>query len=167
MVRERWRQTHSKLPDEGDDERMFPDIVPLQLDCLTNYADLVPRRLDTVRLLRRRRLSHGLVTGYTSQMMNIFVAEAPDRGYRPDPAGCTSAIRPSRSEPWIRVQDAIKQGVHPFEAVVEVDDILPGTIQGPWLYATMRITRLERTGNEIGLNEAEIQQIDPEAKKYL
>ena len=51
-------------------------------------------------------------------------------------------------------------GVYPFEACVKVDDTIPGIEEG--LNAGMWTIGLAKTGNEIGLNEEEINRLDPE-----
>jgi len=51
-------------------------------------------------------------------------------------------------------------GVYPFEACVKVDDTIPGVEEG--LNAGMWTIGLAKTGNEIGLNEKEINDLAPD-----
>src|SRR3954463_1416352 len=44
-VQQRWQAKHGRLPSEEDVEAMFQAFVPLQLDCLADYADLIPGAL--------------------------------------------------------------------------------------------------------------------------
>src|SRR5205823_14414751 len=39
-VRQRWQETHGRLPQETDVDKMFADFVPLQVACLSNYSSL-------------------------------------------------------------------------------------------------------------------------------
>ena len=44
---------------------MFKEFVPLQLECLSDYSQLIPGALDTVEALRKRGYKIGSTTGYT------------------------------------------------------------------------------------------------------
>ena len=57
------------------------------------------------------------------------------------------------------VQNAMQLGVYPFAACVKVDDTIPGIEEG--LNAGMWTIGLAKTGNEIGLNEEEINRLNP------
>ena len=57
------------------------------------------------------------------------------------------------------VQNAQILGTYPFESCVKVDDTLPGIEEG--LNAGMWTVGLTKTGNEIGLNETEIDALEP------
>ena len=59
------------------------------------------------------------------------------------------------------LQNMINLQVYPPEAVVKVDDTLPGIEEG--LNAGMWTIGLAKTGNEIGLNEKEIAKLPPES----
>src|SRR5215472_14651670 len=67
-VSKRWEQTHHHKPNEDDVEAMFREFVPLQLECLAHYADLIPGTLETVADCRRRGFKIGSTTGYTGEM---------------------------------------------------------------------------------------------------
>jgi phosphonoacetaldehyde hydrolase len=158
-VRERWQEVHGRYPNETDVEEMFADFVPLQLDCLANYADMIPGTLEAVAEFRRRGLKIGSTTGYTEEMMEILLREAKARGYEPDATVCASQVPAGRPEPWMCVQNAQLLGIFPFEAFVKVDDTLPGIEEG--LNAGMWTIGLAKTGNEIGFNAEEIAALSP------
>ena len=159
-VNQRWQQAHGRKPDEDDVEAMFQEFVPLQLDCLADYADLIPGTLEAVADFRRRGLKIGSTTGYTGEMMQLLLAEAQKRGYEPDATVCATDVPAGRPEPWMCVQNAMNLRVYPFEACVKVDDTLPGIDEG--LNAGMWTIGLAKTGNEIGLNQQEIDALEPE-----
>ena len=139
---------------------MFQEFVPLQLDCLADYADLIPGTLEAVADFRARGLKIGSTTGYMGEMMALLLAEAKKRGYEPDSTVCATDVPAGRPEPWMCVQNAMNLGVYPFEACVKVDDTVPGIEEG--LNAGMWTVGLAKTGNEIGLNEKEIHDLEPD-----
>ena len=159
-VRQRWQEKHGRLPDEDDVEAMFQDFVPLQLACLADYADLIPGTLEAIAKFRRRGLKIGSTTGYTREMMDVLLAEAKKRGYEPDSTVCAADVPAGRPAPYMVLQNMINLQVYPPEAILKVDDTLPGIEEG--LNANMWSIGLAKTGNEIGLTEAEINQLDPQ-----
>ena len=158
-VAQRWQEVHQRKPGEEDIERMFAEFVPLQLACLADYAELIPGTLEAVRDFRQRGLKIGSTTGYLTEMMDILLEEAKQRGYEPDSSVCAAQVPAGRPEPWMCVQNAMNLRIYPFEACVKVDDTIPGIEEG--LNANMWTIGLAKTGNEIGLNEEEIKALDP------
>jgi phosphonoacetaldehyde hydrolase len=159
-VRQRWQETHGRLPNEADVEKMFADFVPRQLDCLADYADLIPGTVEAVKDFRQRGLKIGSTTGYMREMMDILLVEAKKQGYEPDSSVCAAEVPAGRPEPWMCLQNAMILGVYPMEACVKVDDTLPGIEEG--LNAGMWTIGLAKTGNEIGLNDEEINALEPQ-----
>ena len=48
QIRERWKDVHGKYSDQSDVDRMFEDVVPLQLNCLPVHSGLLPGVADVV-----------------------------------------------------------------------------------------------------------------------
>ena len=162
-VRDRWQETHGRPPNEDDVEAMFQDFIPLQMNVLADYADLIPGTLDAVKDFRARGLKVGSTTGYTREMMGLLQSEATKRGYIPDSTVCAADVPEGRPAPFMCLQNMINLQVYPPEAVVKVDDTLPGIEEG--LNAGMWTIGLAKTGNEIGLNGDEIAKLPPEELK--
>lgn len=158
-VRQRWEATHGRPPTEEDVDAMFAQFVPLQLDCLARYADLIPGTLEALEAFRARGLKVGSTTGYTSEMMDILQREAAARGYVPDATVCATDVPAGRPEPWMCLENAKRLRIFPMETIVKIGDTLPDIEEG--LNAGMWTVGLAMTGNEMGLNEAEIQAADP------
>ena len=159
-VRERWTEVNGAAPTEADIDQMFKEFVPLQLDCLADYAELIPGCLEACEDFRARGLKIGSTTGYTGEMMELLLAEAAKRGYIPDSTVCATDVPAGRPEPWMCLQNAMNLGIYPMEAIVKIGDTLPDIYEG--LNAGMWTIGLAMTGNELGLNEAEIDALDPE-----
>jgi phosphonoacetaldehyde hydrolase len=159
-VAERWEKVHRRRPTEDDVDAMIEDFVPLQLACLADYADLIPGCLEAVADFRQRGLQIGSTTGYTGEMMELLLAEAKKRGYEPDASVCATDVPAGRPYPYMCLKNAIDLQVYPMEAIVKVGDTLPDIDEG--LNAGMWTIGLAKTGNEIGLNEAEIAALAPD-----
>jgi phosphonoacetaldehyde hydrolase len=88
----------------------------------------------------------------------LLLAEAKKRGYEPDATVCAADVPAGRPSPCMVFQNMINLQVYPPEAIIKVDDTLPGIEEG--LNAGTWSIGLAKTGNEIGLNEKEIEQLD-------
>ncbi|HOX40399.1 MAG TPA: phosphonoacetaldehyde hydrolase [Candidatus Brocadiia bacterium] len=159
-VAAQWRDAHGRPCNEDDIEAMFKDFVPLQLACLAQYADLISGTIEMVDAFRKRGYKIGSTTGYTSEMMAILEVEAARRGYKPDSTVCAADVPAGRPEPWMCLENAKRLGVYPMESIVKIGDTLPDIAEG--LNAGMWSIGLAKTGNEIGLTEAEIRALPAE-----
>jgi len=162
-VAERWQRINGQACTEEDVESMFQEFVPIQLQCLPDYADLIPGTVETVDAMRERGLKIGSTTGYLPDMMEILQKEARNRGYEPDSTVCAGDVPAGRPEPWMCLRNAEKLGVYPMKAIVKIGDTLPDIEEG--LNAGMWTVGLAKTGNEMGLNEAEVAALQPEELK--
>jgi phosphonoacetaldehyde hydrolase len=153
-VGRRWQEVHGRPATEDDVQKMFDQFVPLQLDCLARYADLIPGTLEVVAELRKRGVKIGSTTGYTREMMDLLLNEAARRGYVPDATVCATDVPAGRPEPWMCLRNAEKLGVYPMEACVKIGDTIPDIEEG--LNAGMWTIGLAKSGNELGMNEKEI-----------
>ena len=156
-VSARWEEIHGRAPNEDDVDEMFADFVPLQLACLADYSDLIPGTLEAISDFQARGLKIGSTTGYLPEMMVMLKEEASQRGYVPDSSVCAGDVPTGRPEPWMCLENAKNLGVYPMESIVKVDDTLPGIEEG--LNAGMWSIGLAKTGNEVGLNQEEIEAL--------
>ena len=159
-VAKRWQEAHGRSCVEDDVETMFQEFIPLQLNCLADYADLIPGTLEAVKKFRKRSLKIGSTTGYMGEMMTLLLAEARGRGYVPDSTVCATDVPAGRPEPWMCLKNAENLRIYPMEAIVKIGDTLPDIEEG--LNAGMWTVGLAKTGNEMGLTEQELASLEPE-----
>jgi phosphonoacetaldehyde hydrolase len=152
-VRRRWQEKHGRPPGEADVEAMFEAFVPLQLECLSTYSELIPGTLEVVAKLRARGIRIGSTTGYTTAMTAINLRDAARQGYVPDSTVSASEMPAGRPYPCMCLQNAINLRVDCVAACVKVDDTVPGVEEG--LNAGMWAVGLAVSGNEVGLSLAD------------
>ena len=148
-VRARWHEVHGRPPTEGDVDAMFADFVPLQLECLSEYSELIPGTLGLVEECRKREMKIGSTTGYLPEMMEINLRDAEKQGYVPDSSVSAGQVPAGRPYPFMCLQNMINLKVSPVQACVKVDDTIPGIEEG--LNAGMWTVGLAISGNEVGL----------------
>ena len=158
-----WQAVHGQPTTEQDIDAMFADFQPLQLECLADYADIIPGTLETVAALRERGILIGSTTGFFTEAMELLKVEAAKQGYVPDSSVCATQVPAGRPHPWMVLQNMFNTGVYPPEAVVKIGDtkidISEGLNAGSWTIG------LAETGNEVGLNLEEINALDPEIRE--
>ncbi len=158
-----WQQAHGRPVSEADIDAMFADFQPLQMECLADYADLIPGTLETVAWLRERGILIGSTTGYFTEAMELLKAEAAKRGYVPDSSVCATQVPAGRPRPWMVLQNMFNTGVYPPAAVVKVGDTKPDIAEG--LNAGVWSVGLALTGNEMGLSQQQLQALNPAVRE--
>jgi len=154
-VAQLWRQVHGRECTENDVQEMFEkEFVPLQVQCIGDYAKLIPGTVETVGVLRGKGIKIGSTSGYFTEAMDICYREAAKQGYVPDSNACASDVPAGRPEPWMVLRNMQQLRIFPPEAVVKVDDTKPGIEEG--LNAGTWTIGLSKSGNEVGLNEEEL-----------
>jgi len=159
-----WEAARGAPPAEPDIDRMFDAFIPLQIDILADYSEVIPGTLEAIAELRKNGLKIGSTTGYTAEMMAVVTVEAQKRGYEPDAMLCVSDVPAGRPAPWMAFHNCERLGVYPTEAVVKIGDTAPDILEG--LNAGMWTIALTDTGNEMGLTLAEYNALD-DAQKAL
>lgn len=158
-IAQRWETTLGREPTETDVDAMYADFVPRQLEILPDYADLIPGVPAAQAAFRDMGLKIGSNTGYDREMTDLLLDEARERGYTPDATVCAADVRTGRPAPWMIFRLAEELGVYPMAAVVKIGDTLAdieeGLNAGAW---TIGVTR---TGNMLGLSEADAAALDP------
>jgi len=158
-VATKWERVHGKRPDERDVESMYEEVEPLMVSSVGATAEPIPGLHKALEEFRKTGIRIGSCTGYTTPIMEVLVPEARRRGYAPDSIVCPSDVPAGRPYPWMCYQNAINLQVYPMEAMVKigdtVSDVQEGRNAGMW---TIGVTK---TGNELGLTEAEVARLAP------
>ena len=160
-----WLSVFGRPYTESDIDELYAEFIPLQLSVLPEYADLIPGTLETVAEFRKRGLKIGTSTGYNAEMLDILLQEASKKGFNPDSSVSSSDVPAGRPEPWMCLLNAMQLRTYPMESIVKIGDTVPDIEEG--LNAGMWTIGVVMTGNEIGLTESQIQQIDESVIKKL
>jgi phosphonoacetaldehyde hydrolase len=153
-VADQWQTVHGRAPTEDDVESLYQELIPLQLRCVAAYADLIPGTLEAVSEFHRRGLKIGSTTGFNRPMMDALLKEVAARGFEPDCAISVDDAPAGRPKPWMCYLNTVQLRVFPLEACVKVGDTPLDIEEG--LNAGMWTVAVAKTGNELGLTEAEL-----------
>ena len=158
-VAAKWHKVHGRTPDESDVEAMYEDVEPLMVSSVAATAEPVPGLHVALKAFRKAGIRIGSCTGYTTPIMAVLVEEARKRGYTPDSIVCPSDVPAGRPYPWMCYQNAINLQVYPMEGMVKIGDTVNDIQEG--LNAGMWTIGVTKTGNELGLTEAEVALLAP------
>ena len=126
-ISHRWKEIKGKDPDQGDVDAMFEDFVPMQLDCLRQYTDLLPGVAEVVQRLQKQGIKIGSTTGFVRSMVDILEEDAKKQGYVPDASVAGDEVEHgARPKPFMVYKNLDMMDVHPIQSVIKVDDTVSG-----------------------------------------
>lgn len=148
-----WEKVHGRAPGEADIDAIYDVFVPLNVEVVTDFADLIPGAAETAAHLRAAGLKIGSTTGYTREIMAPLLPRAAAQGYAPDNLVCAGDLPAGRPTPLMMYKTFLDLGVWPAAAVVKVDDTEVGVAEG--LNAGCWSVGVALTGNVFGLDADE------------
>ncbi|MGO9660446.1 MAG: phosphonoacetaldehyde hydrolase [Acidimicrobiales bacterium] len=164
-VAARWEAAHGERPGDADVDRLYKRFLPLQVETVEQYSDLIPGVLETVAGLRARGLAIASTTGYPREVMDVVVRTAKEQGYEPDATICAGDTPAGRPGPFMALQALIRLSISPVVAVVKIGDTVVDIEEG--LNGGMWAVGVAVTGNEVGLTAAEYRALPVEEQGHL
>lgn len=168
-----WEKAHGAAPTKADVDRVYEVFVPMNEEVVSDYADLVPGAIDTVKWLGERSIKIGSTTGYTRSIMERVAPLAAKQGYEPLNMVCADDLPEGRPGPLGMYQCFIDLQVYPPQFVLKVDDTVPGIAEGvaagcPTVGVALSGNIAGKTPDELAaLSTAEVDAIRQEATTVL
>lgn len=160
IVDDAWQAKYGAACTDAEIDAMYAEFLPLQMKTLKEHSQLISGAAEVARWCRDRGLKIGSSTGYTRALMKNVTAAAAAQGYHADCVLCSEDAPKGRPAPYLLYEAAKRLDVFPMWHFVKVDDtpvgIQAGRNAGCW---TIGITR---TGNEVGLSEADLSRLPAE-----
>jgi len=152
-------------PIHIDANELYERFIPQQLIGLESHSRLIDGVPELAKRLRARGLKIGSSTGYTRPMLNYLLERARAQGFEPDFSACPDEVSAGRPAPYMCYLNAIRLQAHPLWAMVKIGDTPVDIEEG--LNAGMWTVGITRTGNEVGLTEAEWEAAADSEKSRL
>ncbi|TVQ34919.1 MAG: phosphonoacetaldehyde hydrolase [Geminicoccaceae bacterium] len=158
-VRQAWQDRHGTQPGEADIDRVYEVFVPLNVQVVTDHAELIEGTARVVAGLRAQGLMIGSTTGYTREIMAPLLPKAAAQGFSPDSLVCAGDLPKGRPHPAMMYRTFLELGTGPAWTVVKVDDTGVGLGEG--LNAGTWTVGVALTGNAFGLSPTDTQRLAP------
>ena len=157
-----WKAVRGYPPTEADIDDVYDVFIPLNENVAAKYATLVPGALETINYLRARGVKIGSTTGYTRSIMKHVLPVAAKQGYEPDNLVCSDDLKEGRPGPLGMYQCCVDLCIHPIEALIKVDDTVPGIQEG--VSAGCLTIGVALSGNYVGLTPDELAELSKEER---
>lgn len=127
-IRERWKSAKGSYPTQKDVDAMFNDFVPMQLECLGKYTELLPGTAATVDKMRSDYgVKIGATTGFLRSMVDVLLRDAKKQGFEPDATVAGDEVEHgARPAPFMVYKNLDLLNVSPIQSVIKVDDTASG-----------------------------------------
>jgi phosphonoacetaldehyde hydrolase len=162
-IRKEWRTATGKKPDDADVLSLFEEFGQLQMKIIARHSQLIAGVAETVMAWQNRGLRIGSTTGYTRRMLDPVLKQAARHGFRPDASVCPDEVAGGRPAPWMLMKNAQLLDAYPPSACVKIGDTVVDIEEGR--NAGMWTIGLTRTGNLVGLDQQQWEQLSQASKK--
>ena len=132
-VKKRWIRIKGTEPTPEDSYALFQDFVPMQIECLPEYTDLLPGTVEAVNEIKKMGITIGSTTGFTREMVDVLLAAAQEQGFEPDITVAGDEVENDmgfRPAPFMVYKNLVQMGIYPIQSVVKVDDTVTGVGEG-------------------------------------
>jgi len=156
-VSSKWFEKYGVKWTEEDVEKLYNDFIPLQVEVVANYAELIPGLLEIQEELRNRNIKIGSTTGYNKEIMEVVSVKAEEQGYKPDYVVCSSDVVAGRPSPWMALKNASELNIYPLSNIIKVGDTVADIKEG--INACMWSIGVVESSNEMGLTYDEVKAL--------
>jgi phosphonoacetaldehyde hydrolase len=164
-VEEQWTARYHTPPHERDVEAMYARFEPQMMEVLAGYATVISGVADAVEEMRAGGMKIAGTTGYTRPMLDRLEVMAAAQGFRTDRSLAPEDAGGGRPFPWMCYRLAMELHIYPLFACVKIGDTESDIAEG--LNAGMWTIGVTRSGNTVGLAEADWSKLDHEEQKKL
>lgn len=164
-IAQAWEARHGHRPGEVEIEALFQEFIPLQLETLPAYTDVIPGVPEACQALAARGIRVAVTTGYSRAMMDLVLSAAAAQGFTPAAGFAANEVPAGRPAPWMIFRCMETLGVFPPAAVINIGDTLADVEAG--LNAGCWTVGVAGTGNELGLSREEFAALQPSHARRL
>ena len=159
-IAEEWQNKFGSTCSEKDIDEMYEHFIPLQLEIIEKYSQIVPDLPEAVDVIRSLNMKIGTTTGYNNEMIKVLTESAASQGYVPDSIVCASDVSMGRPAPWMAFRNAEKLSVYPMQAILKIGDTVADIHEG--LNAGMWSVGVVSSSNEMGLAKEDFDILSPD-----
>lgn len=160
-----WQTVKGAEYTAADLESLFMQFIPLQLECLPDFCDIIPGAAEAAETLRSMGLMLAATTGYNREMMDIVLSALRKQGLEFDATCCAAEVPAGRPAPWMIYRCMEMTGVYPPSGVINFGDTLADVSSGK--NAGVFSVGLAKSGNMLGMTEKEVNAVEPDTLEEM
>ena len=153
-ISNKWIEVYNRPFNKNDIINIYNDFIPLQLECLPKYSNLIPGTENSLNKLKKKYdLSIGVTTGFSQEMCDIIINNTKKQGFIPDSYVGGDAVSNNmgfRPSPFMIYENMKLLGTWPPKSVIKVDDTVSGIEEG--INAGCWTVGVYKYGNYVNLN---------------
>lgn len=131
LIRYEWEDVYKTPPTEKDVQRLYSEFIPMQLECLHTYSDLIPGTREAIDVLRKDGIKIGSTTGFNRVMVDILEKSAEEQGVIFDSTVAGDDVKYGfRPAPHMLHKNLDNMNIESIDTVVKVDDTAGGIGEG-------------------------------------
>ncbi|MFR5601225.1 MAG: phosphonoacetaldehyde hydrolase [Lachnospiraceae bacterium] len=157
---EQWKLRYGRDWNEKNVDWLYECFEETLAQVVAEYSTPIDGVVETIAVLRKKRILIGSTTGYNSEMMQRVIPVAKAAGYNPDCVVTPDVTGKGRPTPFMLYECMRQFQVYPPSAVVKVGDtvtdILEGKNGGAWSIGILM------GSNVMGLTREEAERIGSE-----
>ncbi len=157
-ISSQWQNAFNKKPDNNDIEALYAEFEPSLIASVIKFSKPISGAVELFEELRKRNIAIGTTTGYPEEIMRELIPTAKKQGLIPDCVVNSSEVTAGRPSPWMCYMNAMRLNVFPMWQMVKIGDTLADIYEG--LNAGMWTIGVILSGNEVGLTEKEIENLE-------
>ena len=157
-IQEQWDKKFGAFPSESDVEAIYAELNPGLAQIVKNFSEPIPGAIELINKLKSQGVKVGTTTGYVVEMMDNILPLATAAGLIPDSVVNSSDVPSGRPAPWMIYKNCEKMNVSSLSAVVKIGDTVADIEE--CLNAGLWTIGLTKSGNEVGLSQAEVEKAD-------
>lgn len=161
-VIEQFQRLYGRIPTDEDVTSIYNRFMPLQLEKIGQYSDLIPGCLQTVQFLRDNNIKIGSCSGYPKKVLNKVTEISAERGLVVDHSVAGDEVPKGRPLPSQALANVVALSIENVGACVKVDDTVPGILEGR--RSGMWTVALTCSGNSMGLTLSDYNNLSSDEK---
>ncbi|OZI74197.1 phosphonoacetaldehyde hydrolase [Bordetella genomosp. 12] len=149
-IARQYQERFGVLPDDDAVTAIYERFLPMQLEKVAEYSEVIPGAVEVLGEIARRGLKVGSCSGYPASVMRRVLERARAGGIAIEQVVASDEVPRARPAPAMALQNAIALGVDDVAGCVKVDDTCVGIEEGR--RAGMWSVGLMLSGNAAGLS---------------
>lgn len=162
-IKSEWLARYECVADDNVIDQMYKNLIPLQKEQIDKHCQLIPGALETISILKDKRIKIGTTTGYGRAMIGGLLENATQQGFTADSVVASDDVGLPRPAATGALKNLVDLNVSAVHYAIKVDDTEPGIKEGE--NAGMWTVGVVLSGNALGMSYQDWCDLSPELRE--